>query len=247
MITCKLNGGLGNQLFIISHIFSFAKRYGLEYAIPLQVENPHIAGKGTYIFPGINYSGNIPELTLYKEQTFHYTPLPKIDNVCFYGYFQAWRYFDEYKTDLLKAFGFNDLPTNKGFVSIHVRMGDYVRFPDHHPVVSLEYIEKAVAVFKKEDVSFQIFSDDIEAAKNYIPREIFNDHNYEFEETGDELADLKYMAMAEHNITANSSFSAWAAYINPNPNKKIIQPAIWFGKLIPNNTADLYLPNATII
>ena len=41
--------------------------------------------------------------------------------------------------------------------------------------------------------------------------------------------DLSIMSKCTNNICANSSFSWWAAWLNKNPNKKIICPKIWTG------------------
>ena len=39
------------------------------------------------------------------------------------------------------------------------------------------------------------------------------------------------MQLCDHNIISNSSFSWWAAWLNNNPQKRIISPKVknWFG------------------
>ena len=66
-----------------------------------------------------------------------------------------------------------------------------------------------------------------------------------FVEGHSEVEDLWLMSLCKHNIIANSSFSWWGAWLNNNPNKKVIAPKKWFGDHVNLNTSDL-LPESWI-
>ena len=47
------------------------------------------------------------------------------------------------------------------------------------------------------------------------------------------------MTQCRSNIIANSSFSWWGAWLNPNEDKTIFAPSVWFGPEVTADTKDL--------
>ena len=96
---------------------------------------------------------------------------------------------------------------------------------------------KAIKQMPKDSL-FLIFSDDIAWCKANFPdlpeKFVFIEGNADHE-------DLLLMSHCKNNIICNSTFSWWAAWLNSNPEKKVIAPSKWFGPAFENyNTDDLY-------
>ena len=117
-------------------------------------------------------------------------------------------------------------------IAIHVRRGDYAKSKkalNIHGLCSIQYYEFAILMMieKLKNPKFFIFSDDIEWVKanlNIKYPHVFISHN-----TGNaSFNDMRLMASCQHNIIANSSFSWWGAWLNPNQKKIVIAPAKWF-------------------
>jgi len=121
-------------------------------------------------------------------------------------------------------------------VSVHMRRGDYPLLADGK-VLPLSYYEQAwkMALEEFEGVEFFVFSDDIEFARKHLPAQgprRFVSHN----DGWSAYQDLRIMAACRHHIIANSSFSWWGAWLNPDPGKLVIAPKYWW------NTAESYYP-----
>jgi len=243
MNTIRLIAGMGNQLFQTAMIFSHSKKYQINYCVPTKVIAPHIPGKEAYRFAGINYLANPPELQEYKEKSFRYEEIPPVDNVCFNGYWQSWKYFDEYREELLEALGF-PYKADDSHVAIHVRRGDYLQYPNHHPTITPEYLAKAIRFMRQRGYyQFKVFSDDLQWCRETLG----DSKNFTYVEGQDEMQDLIDMSCCAHQIGSNSSYSFWGYYLNKKKDKIGIFPKKWFGPALSHDISDLILPNSILM
>lgn len=143
-------------------------------------------------------------------------------------YFQDSRYFDKYEDEIKLLFGQDIKPID--MVSIHVRHAanpinpsepKYSENPFYVNLCETTYYEEAMEQFPGAD--FLMFSDDIKWCKEH-----FKQKRITFCEEKDEIKALNLMSGCEHNIIANSSFSWFAAYLNPNKSKVVIAPAEYY-------------------
>lgn len=169
MISCKLQGGLGNQLFQIYTTIAYASQTNKKFFfLNIHELKSSVTDRHTYwdsflkslkpflIDPELI---NKDKLLLIKEKGFTYDMLPlpiseKKINIL-NGYFQSYKYFDHYfqtinrllKIDVIKVELTNkyrklindDFPT-----SIHFRLGDYKKLSDHYVILSVDYYRAAL-------------------------------------------------------------------------------------------------------
>lgn len=250
MVSGTLMGGIGNQMFITAAIYSYSKKWGMDYFIPTKVINPHHKENSSpYFFKNINYSDRELNLPIYREKGFTYEEIPYMKHLCLSGYWQSHLYFNDYREDIIKAFGFDDIQTQNGVCSLHYRSGDYKSLPTIHPVISEQYIVGSINhMISKGYKNFLVFSDETPEIKKMI--EGFNwygDCTFQYSEGQTDVDDLRLMASCESSIISNSTFGWWGSYINPNPTKIIIAPKKWFGESMNHDTKDLYLPNTILL
>jgi hypothetical protein len=142
-------------------------------------------------------------------------------------YFQDPKWFEKYEDDIRKMFseGIGFLP----HVSIHIRRGDYVDNPFYVDLTKTDYYEKSIKMFPNKQ--FLVFSDNTKFAQEYMET-LIDKKEFQVME-GTELEDFNQMASCESNVLANSSFSWWAGYLNPNPSKIVVYPKHWYSDDIP--------------
>ncbi len=178
--------------------------------------------------------------------------LPK-NNSYIEGYFQSEKYFLKYRDLLLNEFILNGEVSNYTqsikdmimssktlTVSLHIRRGDYLNNinKEIHGVCSMDYYHNCMQVIDEKFVQVQyfVFSDDISWVKENL--KIENGVFVESKENRLPHEDIYLMSCCQHNIIANSSFSWWGAWLNPNPNKIVLAPSRWFNDSS-KNTRDL--------
>lgn len=229
--TCKLWAGMGNQMFMISAVIGYAKKHNMDYFIPQKTIAPNVWKACFNHFPKtFDPIKPFKGFYTYKEPEHSYSQIPYRPNITLEGFFQSEKYFSHCRQDILDAF---QIPYKKldGFVSIHVRRGDYLQYRDKHPPVTYEYIKEAVLFFiEKGYNSFVVCSDDLKWCRVMFKGLEIYGAAFTYSTTGDAIQDLALMSCCEHNIIANSSFSWWAAWLNQNPDKIVIAPKIWFGE-----------------
>ncbi len=245
-----LIGQLGNQFFIIAATVSLALDNGAIAVFPdLQYEtSQNIPLNREHIFFRVPVHLPHVRTSIYHEPHFHYAKIPYTPNMKIHGYFQSEKYFAHHKKEILELFApsdeimeylqgkYSDILDDPNTVSIHVRF--YHEDPEEKFYVGCkrEFIETAMSFFP-EDTHFIVFSNNTERCKLFLSG---IEKNFRFIEGETHYHDLYLMSLCKNNIICNSTFSWWAAYLNPNASKKIIAPGAWFTPQAGLSTQDLF-------
>lgn len=213
-------GRLGNQLWQIASTIGIAMRNDANFLFPNWEYSKHFL----YRLPSMDVDESLKDVKIINEYEPYYTDykLNSKINYDLLGYFQSWKYFDHCK-DMIKHYFTPNFEVNDeifGDVAIHVRRGDYLQFNHVHPVLKMDYYNRAMDHFP--NAKFAVFSDDIEWCTNNFP-----ENKCTFILPTDPVIDMFYMATYPNQIIANSSFSWWSAWLNTNPNKTVIAPKVW--------------------
>ena len=227
----SLAGRLGNNLFMIAHAYARALDQNRQLIVPAK-QVGHMDDFVDNVFR---------KLDLYID---HPNEVKNEEATVYGGYFQSESHFEKYSEAVKSLFSptkefidriRTEIPVifNTEVTVINVRRGDYLHYPTYHPVVSPEYMHKALTLVPSNQ--YIVASDDIPWCKEHL-----NISNAIYLEGWKIHEQLWIMAMCHHFIISNSSFSWWAAYLSRHSEKIVIAPETWFGPEGPATWEDMY-------
>lgn len=239
--TYMADNGMSRELGIDKLNISYVKRISYKYkrdilnrAVFNKIRRQKAIGWGTKIF---KEKGNF----VYHPEVFDQNR-----DVMLSGYWQTDKYFSEYVEDLRKLFRpkqlsrkaeeiISQIHAMEHTVAVHIRRGDYLT---EGTPLTMEYFMDAMKIVEEKigTANYCFFSDDIEWVKeNFGSKD--NYHFFSGIEGMGYIDEFFCMVECEHDITANSSFSWWGAYLNSNPDKIVTAPvvAFWRGDFYPES------------
>lgn len=242
-----LRGGFGNQLFCWAYgtalmaegqrvFFDCSPSLGRGYALSGLIPQAQLIRVGprlrrllmsTLVRP-------CPGLTVFREQQRRppERQAARRGLTIHWGYWQSPEWFqpvaESVRSDLRSWLQFAR-PTPDKVCAIHVRRGDYVSDPGASQVMGtlpVRYYEEAMGLVRGSGINdFVVYSDDREwAAKNLVS----GCKGIRMAPESTALDDFRSMASAAAIITANSSFSWWAAFMSAPDSTLIVSPKRWF-------------------
>jgi hypothetical protein len=268
--------GLGNLLFQHHAAYTFAKKQGLDLcAMGYYYDVRPKFGEYKKLFAHVKMLGdettsektadyeqdptrarinNVIKLgvdprTLYVEQGHAYSPIPTGARILS-GYFQSWKYFDEFRTEIKDVLRTNEAELwskqkakFQGGICVHVRRGgDAAGRPEIHPLTSSNYYDRAMALFP--GAKFLVFCEEPALIKDWA---IWSGRDVEFVDEPGALATMFLMSCCDHFILANSSLSLNAYYLRDQETASVVAPSDWFGPAGPKFNIHDIIDKGTII
>ncbi|MCB1149467.1 MAG: alpha-1,2-fucosyltransferase [Chlamydiia bacterium] len=238
-VTADLFCQLGNQMFQIAAATALALDHDADALFPAlrEQERYGMPKNREWVFFRLDDSP-LPSKPrkIYREQRHNFSPIPFVPNLKVHGYFQSEKYFRSQREAILSLFqphpeliakveqAYGDILAHPCSVAIHVRTYN-AEDPSHDTFFEAKrsYLEAAVRLFPKEAL-FIVCSDDIPWCKQNLQGLA---KNMRFIEGGEYLTDFWLISSCRHQIITSSTFSWWAAYLNPNPEKIVVAPRRW--------------------
>lgn len=251
----KFGGEFGNQLFQVAAVLGYAERHG----------NVPVFSSWRCAFSGRSYEGHFPRLTYgvdsllrhrYEQPDFRYRPIPRRRNVELHGMFQSERYFPKDPQIVRDAFAeppqlrehveeFLRRRQLRRFSAVHLRYYDRPEIDTGQPVIATlpdHYFAAAIDRLPRDEPLLLVSNNPAKAAR--LAREHAGGRRTVIAHHEDALVDFYLLARARNFVMSNSTFSWWAAYLNPGAAVYAPKKSKWFAfpaRLDPYwDTRDLY-------
>ncbi len=255
LVVVRLLGGLGNQLFQWAAGSAVARDAGAELrvdpsllapGIPVRLgdaglDAPRWSPRGAVAallrMPGLwrlgrstGWRPRVGRTRLVFDRLRGFDPslasaLPKGGTLVLTGYWQA----PEWPARSGGAVRAALPPIPSDAVALHVRRGDYARQAAtgaYHGLLDGAYYRRALEALGDEARRrpIVVYTDDAERVRGegWLPT------GARFADPGSDLEHLRRMAGSAHLVTANSSYSWWAAWLGDRPGRTVIVPARWW-------------------
>lgn len=169
----------------------------------------------------------------------------KLKDFILYGFWQNTKYFDDVIYELKEQFRpnydldhqvkdiQNQILQSDESVGIHVRRGDFVGLGWAE---GADYYLRAINKMKQSlgDCNCFIVSDDKEWAKKHFSK-IENVKVIDIKTPTCDIDEFFLLSLCRHQIISESTFGWWAAYLNTNPERKIVIPSSAKGEMFPES------------
>ncbi|MBP3219334.1 MAG: alpha-1,2-fucosyltransferase [Prevotella sp.] len=168
-------------------------------------------------------------------------------NCIYRGHWQSEKYFKHCESDIRKQFSFLpfDEPgnialaeqmANENSVSIHLRKSpDYIQSKVlGNGICDAEYYQNAINCIHQHisHPVFYVFTDNHQwVAENMDFLKEYTIVNWNPVSGSRSFRDMQLMSCCRHNIIANSTYSWWGAWLNPNPRKIVVAPKTYINPI----------------
>jgi hypothetical protein len=225
MITIKLNGRVGNHLWMYAVCRTVAEHNGYQYHIPrvflgTGIFNADLGVEQCFVSNVYNEKNSTQQL--YEPQIWNIK-----DGTILLGWFQNEKYIINNKKNIQEWFSIknpntnliNQLHIDDNTCVINFRGEDYKNMPDVYLKVQFYYDSIKHMKLLNPNMKFVVITNDVAESNILFPE-------YPAYHFGPK-DDFYIVSQASYLIIANSTFSWWAAWLNNN-SKFTIAPKYWF-------------------
>jgi len=259
-VKISIHSGLGNQLFQYTFFHYVMLKKELKYKIKIISSDTSRRDRSFEISGLLNYCSHHSEINsenngtksgvFMKLLTNYFFQFKEVNEFIFdekapslitrfsrvHGYFQNWKYVDASFhiigpeiDSFVKTVDVSTVKIPNRYIGIHIRRGDNLYTLKTMGSLSSKYYKKILLkINKTTSLPVVVFTDDVKGASDVLeivsPDYLFGPSDLTVWQT------LKLMSNSEYLITANSTFSWWAAILGFKAHriKKVFIPDPWF-------------------